>query len=180
MDLAALIRGRFGVGWPMSALLNRLRNMAARAVVSLVNDAARMQLLQIELLADETQDGVERFQDYGLTSVPHAGAEGLVLCVGGLRSHAIVIRVDDRRYRLAGLAEGEVALYDDLGQKVHLKRDGISIESPLKIEVVAPEVTVLADTISLGEGGEAVARVGDDVDLGTGKILSGSSKVKAA
>lgn len=36
--------------------------------------------------------------------------------------------VADRRYRLQGLAAGEVALYDDLGQKVHLTRGGIVID----------------------------------------------------
>lgn len=36
--------------------------------------------------------------------------------------------VADRRYRLQGLKTGEVALYDDIGQCVHLTRGGILIK----------------------------------------------------
>ena len=45
----------------------------------------------------------------------------------------LVVGVEDRRYRLVGLAGGEVAIYDDLGQKVRLKRNGIHAHSPLNI-----------------------------------------------
>lgn len=156
----------------MTALGERIRAMASRAIVRVVNDALKMQGVQIELLDGEAQDEAERFQDYGMTSVPHDGAEAVVLCIGGLRSHAIAIRVDDRRYRLTGLAAGEVALYDDLGQRVHLRRDAIHISSPAKIIVEAPEIHLG------GEGGEPVARKGDPVSGGT--ITNGSSIVRAA
>jgi phage gp45-like len=99
--------------------------------------------------------------------------------VGGLRSHGIVIAVEDRRYRLTGGEAGEVVMYDDLGQAVHLKRDRILISSPNRIQVEAPKVVILSDDISLGaEGGAKVARVGDTVEGGV--ITSGSDKVKAA
>ena len=85
------------------------------------------------------------------------------------------------------MAAGEVAIFDDLGQIVHLKRDRIHIESPNKVTVEAPEVEVIADSVTIdsadiglgGSGGAKVARVGDDVDLGTGKIVSGSDVVRA-
>lgn len=170
----------------MSAIAQRIRMMLSRAIVALTDDSRSLQTMQVELLADEAQDGVERFGQYGLTSRPFAEAEALAACVGGLRSHMVVIAVEDRRYRLRNLAEGEVALYDDLGQVVHLKRDGIHIESPLKVFIEAPQVAVTADqadiiaaTVNLGgTGGAAVARVGDSVSGGV--ITSGSSKVKAA
>lgn len=168
-------------------LAGRLEMMIGRAVISAVADGQQAQALQIELLADEVQDGVERFQGYGYTSHPHPGAEAVVAFVGGTRSHGIVIQVEDRRYRLKNLAPGEVALFDDLGQVIHLKRDGIHIESPNKVTIEAPDVDVIADTVTVesddirlgGAGGARVARVGDDVDLGTGKIISGCDKVSA-
>ena len=40
-----------------------------------------------------------------------------------------MVGVEDRRYRLRGLAGGEVAIYDDQGQKVHIKRNGIVAEA---------------------------------------------------
>ena len=171
----------------MAPLAGRVSMMIGRAVIEAVDDAPQAQELQVALLADELQDGVERFQGYGFTSVPHPGAEALVLSVGGLRSHAIVVQVEDRRYRLKALAPGEVAIFDDQGQKIVLKRDGIRMESPFKVEVAAPDVKVTADRAKIdagsvdlgGAGGQPVARVGDSVDLGTGKIVSGSDVVKA-
>jgi len=170
----------------LGGLEGRVRGMVARAIVRLVDDARRAQELQLELLAGESQDAVERFQNYGLTSVPHAGAEALVVFAGGLRSHGIVLAVEDRRYRLTGLEEGEVALFDDLGNVIKLGRDAISVTATTKLTVDAPTVEVTADSVTVtsdniqlgGTGGAAVARVGDDV--ADGKIVSGSSKVRAA
>lgn len=161
-------------------LEDRLRLMIGRAIVRLVDDATSAQTMQLELLAGETQDAVERLQDYGFTSVPHAGAEALVACTGGLRSHAVAIRVEDRRYRLKGLQAGEVAIYDDLGNVIQLGRDRVEIFAVSEARVEAPLVKVLSEDVRLGgDGGAKVARVGDDVDLGTGKIISGSDKVTA-
>lgn len=166
----------------------RIRMAVARAIVTLVDDAHQAQELQLELLAGEGQDAVERMQNYGLTSHPQPGAEAIVVCPGGLRSHAVAIVVEDRRYRLQGLQQGEVALYDDLGNQVLLGRDGVSVIGVTRVDVAAPQVLVTADSatiesddVSLGDtGGAKVARVGDDVDLTTGKILTGSDKVTAA
>lgn len=159
----------------------RIRLMVSRAIVRLVDDATKAQSLQVDLLEGETQDGVERYQDYGFTSVPLPGAEAVAVAVGGLRSHMIVIKVEDRRYRLTGMEAGEVALFDDQGQMVKLGRDRIEIVSDNEVRVTAPKVVVESDDVHLGaQGGQKVARIGDDVDLGTGKIISGSDKVKSA
>ena len=78
----------------------------------------------------------EFLQQYGLTSRPLAGAEGIVLGMGNV---FYLIGTDDRRYRLA-IADGEVALYTDEGDKVHLKRGEINIVSGTKVTVTAPAV----------------------------------------
>lgn len=135
----------------MMRLLNgvnrRIRLMIGRCVVRLVNDASAMQELQITGLGSEVLDALEHFQAYGLTSVPHAGAEGLVLNLAGSRALAVVINVDDRRYRLTGLQPGEVALYDDLGQTIELRRNGIYINAAHGDVHVTGDV--IADGISL-------------------------------
>lgn len=110
------------------ALSSRVRGMIGRAIVGLVNDAMKMQSLQVTIMAGQTPDDVERFQNYGHTSVPLPGAESIALAIGGSTGHTVVIAVDDRRFRLTGLQGGEVALYDDLGHKVHLTRDGIVLD----------------------------------------------------
>lgn len=106
---------------------NRVMLTVARAVVSLVDDGTKLQSLQLGILKREIRDSVERFQNYGFTAKPHPGAEGVVVFVGGNRDHGLCIAVDDRRYRLKGLADGEVAIYTDEGDKIHLKR-GNTIE----------------------------------------------------
>lgn len=157
----------------------RIAGMVGRAVLTAIDDGEGIQLVQLDGLADETHDGVERMQDYGFTSVPLPGAEAAVVFAGGVRSHGLVVAVGDRRYRLKGLQAGEVAIYDDQGQKVHLTRDGIVIETTKPLTISAESVLIEADTVNLGgDGGPAVARVGDTVAGGV--ITEGSAKVFAA
>ncbi len=145
----------------MKAIENRLRGMVGRAVLRLVDDATKAQSLQLDLLADESQDAVERLQNYGFTAHPHPGAEAVVVCLGGLRSHAVAIAVEDRRYRLRELEAGEVALYDDLGNVVKLGRERIEIVAASEVRIVAPDgVSIVGDVAIDGEltvTGDAVA-----------------------
>ena len=135
----------------MARLMARVRGMVSRAVVNLVNDAARLQALQVTLVADQVSDDAEHFQHYGFTSVPHAGAEGIALAVGGSTGHTVVINVDDRRYRLKGLADGEVALYDDIGHQVHLTRDGIVIDGAGHDLAIVNAPLVTHDGVNIGK-----------------------------
>lgn len=93
----------------------------------------------------------EYFQHYGYTSRPKDGAEIIFMAEGNV---VIAIASDDRRYRLA-LQDGEVALYDDQGQKIHLKRnkeieisgcDKLIATCAVSAAVTAPEVTIVAST----------------------------------
>lgn len=141
----------------MQPLQRRVMLMVGRAVLRAVNDETTLQSLKIELLADEVKEGTERFQEYGFTSHPHDGAEAVTVFMGGNRDHGLVIAVDDRRYRLKALEQGEVALYTDEGQRVHLRRnkeiflasemqgDPTKYESSLllkpdRLEVYTPEI----------------------------------------
>lgn len=118
-------------------IVNRIRLLAGRGTLHLVNDGPAVQTVQATFLKDETRDGMERVQDYGFTSVPLAGMQPIAVFFGGDRSNGVVIACADRRYRLKGLQSGEVALYDDLGQKVHLTRSGVVVETPLDATVKA-------------------------------------------
>lgn len=100
-------------------------------------------------------DDREYLQHYGYTSRPLEGAEAVIIRDG---NHIVMIASDDRRYRIK-LEAGEVALYDDLNQKVHLTRTGIEVESPAKITATAPLIeahastsaTVFSPAINLGD-----------------------------
>jgi phage baseplate assembly protein V len=112
----------------LAPLARRLDNMVARAVVHLVKDSTKIQLVQLGVLDGETREGCERFQGYGFTSVPLEGAEAVVLFVGGRRDHGLVVAIDDRRYRKKDLEPGEVALYHKDGSFVLLKSARVVVD----------------------------------------------------
>lgn len=121
----------------IAPLQRRVMLMVGRAVIKALDDSGDLQQVQLQLNADEIRSDVHRLQEYGFTSRPKLGSEAAVIFLGGNRDHGIVIAVEDRRYRLKSLADGEVALYDDLGQKVHLKRAGIEISTPGNVTIDA-------------------------------------------
>jgi phage baseplate assembly protein V len=133
----------------LETLHRKIKLLAGRAIVNLVNDSGGLQLIQLGRYADETSDDLERFGEYGLASNPPAGAEAAVMSVGGVRSHGLIIGVEHRQFRMKGLKDGEVALYDDLGQQVYLTRDGIVIHSDLKATIEAQEVIVTANSATV-------------------------------
>jgi len=141
----------------------------------------------------EVLEGLERMMDYGLSSRPLPGAEGLIVSVAGSRGNGVVLALGDRRYRMA-LEEGEVALHDDLGQVVHLTREGIRIASSLRVEIEAPEISLSAGTemtlaspkivlasedLRLGGEGATVAVARHDDAVVAGKVVATSTTVKS-
>lgn len=110
---------------------------ANRAVVNLVPDdgeSRRMRTIQVTVFEGDVRDDVEHFEPYGITSrvqdapADGRGAEAIVIDLGGCSDHPVAIVVGDRRYRIRGLKKGEVCIYDDQGQKVHLTRTGIVVD----------------------------------------------------
>lgn len=108
-------------------IATRVANTVARAVVQLVDDDKKLQLVQLGVLAGETVDGAEHHQSYGLASVPLPGAEAVVLFPGGDRAHPLVVAVSDRRYRPTGGGGGEVCLYTDEGDTIRLGRGHVIV-----------------------------------------------------
>ncbi len=91
----------------------------------------------------ETIDDREYLQHYGFTSRPLAGSEGVLICDG---NHIVMIASDDRRYRIS-LVNGEVALYTDEGDKIHLKRGRIiEIDGGEQVNVITKVAQVTAST----------------------------------
>ncbi|MES2237606.1 MAG: phage baseplate assembly protein V [Pseudomonadota bacterium] len=122
---------------------NRIRRalgsirLAFRGVVTLVKAAGAVQLVQVDGLQGEQLQDAELFQHYGLTSNPPVGTMAIVLPIGGRTAHGIIIATEHGTYRLKNLASGEMAIYDDQGQKVHITRAGIVIDGagkPINIQ----------------------------------------------
>lgn len=127
-------------------LFDRVMNLVTRGIITRVNDTPDMQTAQVSLFADEAKDEVERFQPFGLTSVPLPGAECVVLFLGGARDHGVIVAVDDREYRPTNAAPGEVVVYGVKNNVFRLKPNG-----DILIETTEPGGTIrmAADNIDI-------------------------------
>ena len=154
--------------WPLK---RRVLLMVGRAVLLLVDDARKLQSVQVQALQGETLDRVERMQQYGLTSHPHPGAEVLLLSVGGMRQHPVAAAIDDRRHRPTNLAAGETCLYtdedgDDAPHRVWMKRGRVTAIEAAEIRLSAGGTTVTISSAGVDVDGPSLTHgevnVGDD------------------
>lgn len=122
--------------------------------------------VQARVLDAETLDNLARVEPYGFSYRPHPGCETYLLFPAGDRSYGVAIIIGDKRYQM-DLVEGEVALHDDVGNHVHLKRGGI-------IEVKA-SAKVLADTPLFEATGNAV--IGGNLVVMGGAMVTGVFEV---
>ena len=131
------------------AAMSRVGNtMFRRATLRKADDSKLMQSVDLDGVAGERKMKVERFQQYGFTSVPlpqkddktNEVAEVILMYMGGSGGHPVVLAVDDRRHRLKNMKPGEAAMFDDQWQMVRLTRNGIVVSSPFSVthEVATP------------------------------------------
>ncbi len=113
----------------MRPLNGRTKGLLRRATLGTLKTSTLLQSIQAGTLKDDEDDGVELFEPYGFTSGPPAGSEGLILRMGGERAGSIGIMFGNRTFRLQ-VVQGEVALYDDQGASIILKRDGNIPQTP--------------------------------------------------
>jgi phage baseplate assembly protein V len=186
-------------------LRTNTRDAGRRAFLSITrgtlvktDDTKKMQELEVRGLYGERIKGVEHWQPYGFAyhaKVPQEGqgeAEALIANVGGNASHPVVLAVADRRHRRPTLQEGESALYDDQGQKVHITRDGIKLDGgtlkkPQTITVGNATLTVADGKITANVGGMIMTITPTKISLGADNATAAvqttagpSSKVFAA
>lgn len=142
----------------LKPLQRRLRLLIGRAVISVVNDALKTQNVQISAQAGEIIDEVERFQNYGVSSVPPAGSEAIIVSVGGKRQSLVAVVVDDKNSRLNGLKSGDSALYHADGHHLLLTENGeailicksFKVQAENEIVFDAPQTRVTGDLAIIG------------------------------
>lgn len=127
--------------------------LAFRGEIILVNSASAVQLVQAHGMAGEVLQGTELMQHYGYTSNPPAGSVCVVLPLGGKTSHGIIVATEHGSYRLKSLKTGECAIYDDLGQSIHLTRNGIVINGAGKPITFTNTPSITFDTPQLNATG---------------------------
>jgi phage baseplate assembly protein V len=133
----------------VAQMMARLRILIDRAVLTRVRYVGKSRVLQITPREDSPFDDIEHCEPFGFTSHPPAGAEAIPVSFGGNRGRTVVIMLSDRRHRIV-IAEGESAIYNMHGDKVHIKNDGtIGMVASTKVEIISP-LTVLSGDLDVG------------------------------
>jgi len=151
--------------------------LAFRGVVGAVNAAPAVQLVQVDGLDSETLQAVELMQQYGLTSNPPPGTMAVLLPLGGRTAHGIIIATEHGAYRMKGLASGELAIYTDEGDRVHLKRGRVvEIVAGTKLRVVSPLLECTGEIKDRCDGtGRAMSSMRDVYNAHTHSAPQGGS-----
>lgn len=167
-----------------------LNNMVRLGVVRR-HRGGKTQTWQIETANGEIVENAKHLEQYGITSHAPEGSETLIFNVQGSRTNNIVLNIGSRELRFKALNEGEVAIYDNSGNLIHLKNGGnMELIAPQSVIIKAQTAIVDAGSVELGGvGGKGVACLEDAVEVEvtsgssagtwTGKIISASSKVRA-
>jgi phage baseplate assembly protein V len=177
----------------LAPILHRIDMMISRGVLRATSDRGGVQTMQLGLLEGEVADDVERFQSYGVSSVPPNGGDALVAFISGNRDHGVVLAVNDRGSRPKDQKAGEVILYNDKDVRVALTTDGdlvigtkrhITLECEEDITIKSKTMAIeVEETISIkAKALEIEAEDGVDIDgdlrvdgdiLATGAIIGG-------
>ena len=152
---------------------------AFRGKLNLVNSADNIQKVQVSGLADETLQDVELMQQFGLTSVPPAGTQVVVLPMGGETTHSIVIATENGSFRVKNLKSGETAVYDESGSTIILKQgrlieidcDILKITATTKVEISSPVVET--DRVFTAQG-QINGNGGMEIQGGSGASFTGN------
>jgi len=146
----------------MAPIERRIKLMALRTVLDLVDDSQGRQMIQVHFYGGAAMfDQIERFQQYGFSSVPFQGAEAIVITMGGNHSHALALAVEDVRYKPKNWQQGESGLYDDQAQLIHITRDGIVIDGGTsQLPVTFKNMPSLKMECDLHVTGEVTAKYG--------------------
>lgn len=132
----------------INRMVRRLLSTFLRGRVNVSDDSGTTQLVQIKINDLETVDSIPRMTEFGFTSHLPQGSDVLVLFVGGDRSNAAALASNHAASRPIGLAEGESAVFNQVGIKIYLSTSGLVIEGaglPITVNN-APTVTINAST----------------------------------
>ncbi|MET3132230.1 phage baseplate assembly protein V [Oxalobacteraceae bacterium GrIS 1.11] len=105
----------------------RVLMLIGRGRVTTGDDSGNVQMLQVKLNEGHVRDGTPRLAEFGFTSMPPNGSDVMLLFIAGDRSNGVIVATGHQASRMKNLKAGEVAIYDDQGQSIHLTRAGIVI-----------------------------------------------------
>nr|DAQ38432.1 MAG TPA: baseplate assembly protein [Caudoviricetes sp.] len=149
----------------MLEMMKKLRSLIRIGKIALVSPG-KTQSLQIETTKGETLDNVKFIEPYGLTTFPPNGSETVVVNVGANGGNPVALVVGGRLFRLQDLKQGEVALYTDEGDKIHLKRGHEIAVKTTKFVIDADKIQMngkvsISKTLDVEENIKSKAEIAD-------------------
>lgn len=151
-----------------------LRGASVRAAIAASADEGETQTLDVEAHEGMARAAVEVLQPYGLATRAPEGAVTLLIAVGGDQGDMVALPPSCPGTRFGRLGAGEVALYDQAGNRVYLRAGGvIEVMAATKVVVDAPEVEIVA-TSKVTITAPLVQVVGDLVVTGDVSDAAGS------
>ena len=135
----------------------KIRLMVARGIVKLVQDSG-LQLMQLDLLDEETRDGVERVQNYGHRGHPPQGSTVATVAVAGSRDHLVVVACEHPDH-VPPLDSGESAMYAMFGQLFKMDKEG-------NVTLVCKDFTIQASgNVTAAAAGNYTATAGGNLGI---------------
>lgn len=104
----------------INRLYRRIISMVAVGKIVFSNDSGVNQIVQVRFNDQQVLDMV-RVTEYGFASLPPINSDAVAVFIGGERTNGVVIGTKYKE-RFANLTQGETALYDNVGQSIHLKQ----------------------------------------------------------
>lgn len=129
-------------------LFHRLVSLFSVGRVTTGDDSGVIQTVQVQS-PHEVRSDTPVLQHFGFSSSLPVGTDVVILSQGGNRSSAVVVASGHQTYRIKGLNQGEVAVYNQWGQCVRLTENGIVVEANGK-PVTVNSATTLEVTATEG------------------------------
>ncbi|MEF1256008.1 phage baseplate assembly protein V [Vibrio sp. M260112] len=133
----------------LAPIKRRITGMVTRALVSGIVEDLQRQNVQVQIHSDESADNIERFQNYGMSSVPPTGSEAILAALGGNLGNLVALAVEDKKVRPKGEI-GDVFLYHLEGHQIKLTKDGkvvitatdVTLELSNSLTIISPETLI--------------------------------------
>ena len=160
-----------------------IRSVVLRGVVRKTDDEGESQTASVTIGDGIERTEVEVMMPFGFASRAPAGGAAVLLAVGGDTGDLVLLPISSPGFRLGKLAEGEAALHNLNGDRIHIKADGsIEIRASTRVLVKSGDATaeVSPDGVTAAKGDAELSLTADLVrgKVGTSRFVASASAAK--
>ena len=141
-----------------------IRAQLLRGLLTSTDDSGSQQLMALTGLDGQSFGETVRSQHFGLTSVPPADAEALMLVIGGGNDRVHALGVEHPKYRPTNLPEGASRQYDKDGNYCDIRGDTMTLNHAKKIVLQVGSCTLTIDSDGFHFAGGKIDHDGHKVD----------------